>query len=160
MINKEQLPWGWKLPLDAVNSSSLKHVKADHGVVVHDDGVVGLDEPHPTHVSREVEHVVNPRGDLEAVVHDPQVHEVELVAEHVLGHVLVPLPVGGDDVVALALEAARDVGGDEPAGPGDGDPQLLERPVRLLLQLRVRVLLVERHSAHAEDRALGRKLTK
>ena len=147
MINKEP-PSGEKLPLDTVNSSSLKHVKADHGVVVHDHRVVGLDEAHPTHISREVEHMVNPRGDLEAVVHHPQVHEVELVAEHVLGHVLVLLPVRCDDVMALTLEAARDVGGNEPASTSDGDPQLLKRPVRLLLQLRVCVLLVECHCRH------------
>jgi hypothetical protein len=156
---KQRATTGEKLPLDAINSSSLKHVKADHGVVVHDHRVVGLDEPHPTHISSKVEHMVDPRGHLEAVVHDPQVNEMELVAEHLLSHVLVLLPVRGDDVVALALEAPRNVGGDEPAGARDGDPQLLKWPVGLLLQLRVRVLLVERHSAQAKGQDLRCKTT-
>lgn len=33
--------------------------KQTHRVVIHDDAVVGLNEAHATHVSRQVEHVVH-----------------------------------------------------------------------------------------------------
>ncbi len=33
-------------PLDALNTGDLEHVEADHRVVVHDHGVVGLNEAH------------------------------------------------------------------------------------------------------------------
>lgn len=136
-----------KLPFDTINPSGLKHVKADHGVVVHDNRVIGLNESHPSHISGKVENMVNPGGHLEAVVHHPQINKMELMAEHILSHVLIFLPVRSNDVVALALEAPRDVGCDEPASSRNRDPQLLKWPVRLLLQLRVCVLLIERHSA-------------
>lgn len=126
-------------PFDAIDSCSFKHVEADHGVVVHDHGVVGLDETHASHIGSKIEDVICTTGDLEAVVHDPEVDEMELVAEHVLAHVLVLLPVGGDDVVALALETPGDVGGDEASGAGDADPERPGRPVGLPLQVLVRV---------------------
>lgn len=39
----------------------------DHGVVVHDDRVVGLDEAHAAHVGGQVEHVVAALDNLQAV---------------------------------------------------------------------------------------------
>ena len=71
-------------PLDFVEPAGLEHVVADHRVVVHDDGVVRLDEAHASHIRGEVEHVVASLCDREAVVQQAQVDEVELVAEHVL----------------------------------------------------------------------------
>jgi hypothetical protein len=138
-------------PGDAVNAASLEHVEADHGVVVHDDSVVGLDKAHAAHVGGEVEDVVRALGDLEAIIHDAQVHEVELVAEHVLTHVLVLLPVGRDDVMPLALEPPRDVRRDEPARPRDRDPQFRLWPVLLPVQVRRRVrpkASIARHGYH------------
>lgn len=110
-----------KKPRDAVDAGGFEHVEADHGVVVHDDGVVGLDEAHAAHVGGQVENVMRAFRDLQAIVHDAQVHEVELIAEHVLAHVLVLLPVRRDDVVALAAQPPRDVRRDEPPRARDAD---------------------------------------
>jgi hypothetical protein len=46
--------------------------------------VVGLDEAHASHISCQVEYVVTALADLLAVVKEPEVHQVELVAELVL----------------------------------------------------------------------------
>jgi hypothetical protein len=99
--------------------------------------------------------VVRALGDLEAVVHDAQVHEVELVAEHILAHVLVLLPVGRDDVVPLALEPPRDVRRDEPARPRDRDPQPRLWPVLLPVQVGRRVrpkASIARHGYHKKPK--------
>ena len=110
-------------PLDAVDASRLEHVEADHGIVVEDDRVVGLDEAHAAHIGGEIEDMIDIFGDGEAVIHDSEVDEVEFMAKHVFGHVLILLPIRCDDVVALALEAARDVRCNEAAGPRDGDAE-------------------------------------
>jgi len=70
-----------RAPLDVGLPRRLQHVEGHHGVVVEDDGVVGLDEAHAAHVGREVEHVVHVGHHLLAVVKHAQVHQVELVAE-------------------------------------------------------------------------------
>jgi hypothetical protein len=46
--------------------------------------VVGLDETHSSHVSCQVEYVVTSLADLLAVVKEPEVHQVELIAKLVL----------------------------------------------------------------------------
>jgi hypothetical protein len=46
-------------------------------------------------------------------------------------HVLVALPVAADHVVALLLQPLGQVAGDEAAGAGDADAQLLLGPVLL-----------------------------
>mmetsp|Transcript_22514 Transcript_22514/g.73858 ORF Transcript_22514/g.73858 Transcript_22514/m.73858 type:complete len:367 (-) Transcript_22514:147-1247(-) len=102
--------------LHTILTSSLDHVEADHGVVVQDAGVVGLDEAHSSHVCGKVEHVVNVLGDLEAVLKIAEVHLVELVAELVLFEVLLLLPVGTDDRVPILLEPNSEVGPDEASG--------------------------------------------
>mmetsp|Transcript_1154 Transcript_1154/g.4037 ORF Transcript_1154/g.4037 Transcript_1154/m.4037 type:complete len:402 (+) Transcript_1154:601-1806(+) len=122
---------GVEHPLGVVLPGSLKDVEGDHGVVVHDHSVVALDEAHAAHVRGEVEDVLAVLGDLHAVVKDAQVDKVELVAEHVLGHVLVPLPVARHDVVALLLQPLGKVAGDETSSARDADPQGLFRPVGL-----------------------------
>ena len=40
------LAGGDTLPLDALIPRYLHHIEADHGVVVHDDRVIALDEAH------------------------------------------------------------------------------------------------------------------
>ena len=70
--------------LHADLAGRLHDVEGDHGVVVHDDRVVGLDEAHAAHVGRQVEHVVGARHHRLAVVKDAQVHQVELVAKRLL----------------------------------------------------------------------------
>jgi len=44
---------------------------------------------------------------------------------------LVPLPIDGNDVVALILQPTRQVRSDESTGASDADAQLFLRPVRL-----------------------------
>lgn len=82
--NKWLLPGLHCSPCDAILPCSLKHVVADHCVVVQDDRVVGLDEAHAAHVCCKVEHMVAAVADLLAVLKQAQVHQVELVAELVL----------------------------------------------------------------------------
>ncbi len=115
--------------MDAVDASCFQHVEADHSVVIHDDGMVGLDEAHAAHVRRKVEHMLHALGDGQAVVHDAEIHQMELVTEHVLTHVLILLPIRCHDVVTLGLQASGNVRGDESASSCDGNPQLLLRPV-------------------------------
>jgi len=115
--------------VDAVDASCFQHVEADHSVVIHDDGMVGLDKAHAAHVRRQVEHMLNAFGDGQAVVHDAEIHQMELVTEHVLTHVLILLPIRCHDVVTLGLQASGNVRGDESASSCDGNPQLLLWPV-------------------------------
>ncbi len=128
--------------MDAVDASCFQHVEADHSVVIHDDGMVGLDEAHAAHVRRQVEHMLHALGDGQAVVHDAEIHQMELVTEHVLTHVLILLPIRCHDVVTLGLQASGNVRGDESASSCDGNPQLLLRPVWLPLQITGSVLPV------------------
>lgn len=95
---------GVEQALDLGNPAGFHHIKGDHRVVVHDDRVVALDESHPTHVGGKVEHVVATLNDLGTVLEQPQVDQHELIAKYVLRHVLIALPIAGDDVVALALQ--------------------------------------------------------
>mmetsp|Transcript_3026 Transcript_3026/g.7396 ORF Transcript_3026/g.7396 Transcript_3026/m.7396 type:complete len:219 (+) Transcript_3026:780-1436(+) len=136
----------------------LQHVETNHRVVVHNDAVVGLDEPHAAHVGGEVEHVLAPSANLHAIVVYAEIHQVELVAKHRFLHVLIPLPVARDNVVPLLLEPLGEVAGDESPRPRDADPERLFRPVRLegvLGQLGHLLLGVrEGHRArHARDHA-------
>jgi hypothetical protein len=71
-------------PLDVLLAGGFEDVEGDHGVVVHDDRVVGLDEAHAAHVRCEVEHVVAASDHLFAVVEQAQVDQVELITEELL----------------------------------------------------------------------------
>ena len=104
-----------------VLARGLDHVEGDHGVVVADDGVARLDEAHATHVGGQVVHLLGALGHRQAVLHLAQVHEVELVAEVLLLHELVALPVRGHDVVSFLLQAAGQVRADEPTGASHAD---------------------------------------
>mmetsp|Transcript_8562 Transcript_8562/g.21288 ORF Transcript_8562/g.21288 Transcript_8562/m.21288 type:complete len:419 (+) Transcript_8562:572-1828(+) len=105
--------------LDGLAAGGLDHVEGDHGVVVEDDGVVGLDEAHAAHVGGEVVDVLDVLAGLHAVGHLAEVHEEELVAELLALEVLVLLPVRGDDVEAVGHELFGEVGRDETTGAGD-----------------------------------------
>ena len=71
-------------PLDVALPGSFDHVERNHRVVIHDHGVIGLDETHAAHVCCQVEYMINTFADLLAVVENPKVNENELVTEHVL----------------------------------------------------------------------------
>ena len=83
--------------------------------------MVGLDEAHAAHVGRKVEAPFHARDRLLARVREAQVEVEELVAELLLRHVLILLPVDGAHVVAFRLEAAGEVRADEAARAGDDD---------------------------------------
>ena len=104
--------------------------------------MIRLDEPHATHISSKIKDMVDTLGDLQTVVHDPEINKVELMAEHVFSHVLILLPVRGNDVVALALQTASNVGSNETTSPSNRNPQLLTWPVGLPLQLSIGVLAI------------------
>ena len=95
---------GVEQALDLGDPAGLHHVEGDHRVIVHDDRVIALDESHTTHVGGEVEHMVATLDDLRAVLEQAQIDQHKLVAEDVLRHVLIALPIAGNDVVALALQ--------------------------------------------------------
>lgn len=90
--------------LDLGNPAGFHHVEGNHRVIVHDDGMVALDESHATHVGSKVEHMVTALHDLGTILEQTQIDEHEFVAEDILRHVLIALPVAGDDVMALALQ--------------------------------------------------------
>ncbi|KRY06164.1 hypothetical protein T12_3427 [Trichinella patagoniensis] len=100
--------------------------------------------------------MVHTLSNLEAIVHNPQIHEMELMAEHILSHVLILLPIGGNDVVSLALQTPCNVRGNEASSPGDRDTELLRWPVRLPLQVRIGVLpIVDSIASSAGHSATG-----
>ncbi len=128
------------IPVDAIDAGCFQHVEADHSVVVHDDRVVRLNKAHTAHVGRQVENMLHALGDGQAVVHDAQIHQMELVTEHVLTHVLILLPVRSHDVVALTLETPGNMRRNESSGSRDGNPQFLFWPVRFPIQVTRRIL--------------------
>ncbi len=121
------------IPVDAIDAGCFQHVAADLIVV-------RLNKAHMARVGRQVEHILHALGDGQAVVHDAQIHQMELVTEHVLTHVLILLPVRSHDVVALTLETPGNMRRNESSGSRDGNPQLPFRPVRLPIQVTRRIL--------------------
>jgi len=143
-------------PLNAVNPGSLNHVEANHRVVVHNDRVIRLNKPHPTHVCSKIENMINPFSNLQAVIHDPEINKMEFITEHVLSHVLIFLPVRSNNVMPLRLEAPSYVWCNKTPSPSDGNLKLLCWPVRLSLKTLISVLTIvsfssTSHSAHNMD---------
>ena len=82
---------------------------------------------------RKVEAPVAALDGLLAVLRPAQIQVDELVAEGLLSHVLILLPVYCAHEVALLLEALGEVGGDEAAGTGHADLELRVALGELLL---------------------------
>ena len=76
--------WSDPLPLNLALTSSLKDIEGDHGVVVHDDRVVALDEAHAAHIRCQIEDMVSSLADFLAVIENAQIHQVELMTEDLL----------------------------------------------------------------------------
>lgn len=72
------------IPLDVCDSRGFHNVEAYHGVVVHDNAMVGLDEAHSTHIGSKIEDVITAFDDRLAVIVQSQIYKVELMAEHIL----------------------------------------------------------------------------
>ena len=107
--------------LDTGRTRRLRHVERDHRRVVQDARVVGLDEAHAAHVGGEVEAPLHALARLLAGVGKSEVEVDELVAEHVLRHVLVLLPVHRAHPVPLLLETLGEVRADEASCTGNED---------------------------------------
>merc|ERR1719454_1076727 len=120
--------------LDSSHARGLGHVEADHRRVVEDARMVALDEAHTAHVRRQVEAPVHARDGLGAGIGEAQVEVDELVAELLLLHVLILLPVDGTHKVTLGLQAPRQVGADEATRAGDKDLAGREALSELLLR--------------------------
>ncbi|KAL4567313.1 hypothetical protein LXL04_022894 [Taraxacum kok-saghyz] len=73
------------------------------------NGMIRLNEPHATHISSQIEHMINFFSNFQAVIHDPKINKMELMAEHVFRHVLVFLPIRSDDVMAFCFQSAGNV---------------------------------------------------
>ena len=86
-----------------------------------------------TAAHREVEAPVAALDGLLAVLRPAQIQVDELVAEGLLSHVLILLPVYRAHEVALLLETLGEVGGDEAAGAGHADLELRVALGELLL---------------------------
>ena len=104
-----------------VATGGLEHVHRDGGVVETQDGFVGDDEAHASHVSCEV-------VDLDAVLACPagnlefaQIVQDEFVAELVLLHKFILFPVDDGYFVAGLFEAFGDVGANEASATADAD---------------------------------------
>ena len=65
------------------DTGSFKDVETDHGVVVHDDRVIGLNEAHATHISGEIEDLIASSNHLGAVVVDTEIYKMEFIAKDV-----------------------------------------------------------------------------
>nr|GMC93634.1 hypothetical protein T12_3427 [Ipomoea batatas] len=141
-------------PFNAINPGSFHHVEADHCVVVHNNRVIRLNEPHSTHISSKVEDMVNSLSDLQTIVHNPQINEMKLMTEHVLSHVLVFLPVRSNNVVALTLQPASNVRSNKPSSPSNGDAELLRWPVRLPLKVLIGVSTIINSSRASHPKPL------
>ena len=61
-------------PFNTIDLGSFKDVEVDHGVVLHDNKVIILNESHTTHVCSQVEKMVNSFGNIQAIVHDFETH--------------------------------------------------------------------------------------
>ena len=115
----------------ALHPHRFHHIEGNHHVVVEDDGVVGLNESHASHVRREVEAVVAPLENLFTVFVQPQISQDELIAEHRLLHVFIALPIARHDVMSLLFQSFREMRPDETSRARHANLQLLLRPVLL-----------------------------
>ena len=78
-------------------AGGLEHVHADGGVVEAEDGLVGADEAHTAHVGGEVVHLRAAGGSPDGHIELAQIIVDKDVAEFVVLHELVGLPVCAGD---------------------------------------------------------------
>mmetsp|Transcript_2904 Transcript_2904/g.8875 ORF Transcript_2904/g.8875 Transcript_2904/m.8875 type:complete len:266 (-) Transcript_2904:197-994(-) len=100
-------------------AGSFKHVEGNKSVVVHNHRVVRLDEAHSAHIGSQVVHISAAFHGILAVLHLSKIDQHELVAEVLFLHVLILLPVSGDDLIAQLLELLCKVRSDETACSSD-----------------------------------------
>ena len=140
--------------LDVVLDRGGEQVEVDAEGVLEDERVVGLDEAHAAHVSREVVDLLAALGDAVGQLLVAEIELVELVAVGVLLEVDVGGPVGAHDVEALGHEANGEVRADEAAATSDEhtgarDDLVVFRDVRHAWESRE--VLARRSHAHTEE---------
>jgi hypothetical protein len=78
----------------------FKDVDGDHGVVVHNGRVVGLNETHATHICSKVEDPITAFHRLLAIRQVTEVQEFKFIAKFFGLEVLVFLPIHTDNIMA------------------------------------------------------------
>jgi len=109
--------------LSFVDACGFEHVEADLGVVVEDDGMVGLDEAHSSHIGGEIEDPVSSFGRFQTVVVSTKVELKELVTKLLFLKIFVADPVDSDDMMTFFLQTLGDVRGDESSSSSDSNSQ-------------------------------------
>ena len=103
----------------APSPGSLEHVHGDGRVVKAQHGLVRADESHSAHIGGQVVHLVAAGAGPCGHVQLAQVIVDEDVAELIVLHELVLLPIHHRHVVSVLLEALGDVRADEAGSPTD-----------------------------------------
>ncbi|KAJ0603247.1 hypothetical protein HanIR_Chr03g0148431 [Helianthus annuus] len=96
-------------PLDSADSGSLKHVKANHSVIIHNNRMIRLNEPHTTHISSQIKHMIDVFRHFQTIIHHTKINKMKLVTKHVFRHVLVFLPVRSNNVMPLGFQTSSNV---------------------------------------------------
>lgn len=125
--------------------------------------MVGLDEAHTTHISSQIEDMVDFLSHLQAIIHDSEINKMEFMAEHILCHVFILLPVRSNDVMAFALQTPGNVGSYKATSASDGDCQFLRRPIRLSFKLLISIRAIigfpcAPHSAPTKGRWISQRM--
>src|SRR2546422_5422768 len=108
---------GVEIPPHTVQPRRLEHMHVDQHVVVHNLGLVRLDEPDPAHVRGEIVDLRDTVRGPHAVLPAPQVEQLEFVGG--TGLVLGRLEVHAAHPAALCNEALHEVMSDESASTGN-----------------------------------------
>src|SRR5689334_2517589 len=114
---------GVEIALDAMLPRRLEHVDVDQHVVVHDHGLVVLDEADPAHVGGQVVDLGHPPGGLEGLLPAAQIEQPKLVRP--AGLELGLLEIHSPNPEALRLEEVGQVVPDESPSAGDQDAPAL-----------------------------------
>lgn len=77
--------------------------------------MIGLNEAHAAHIRRQIIHVLDVLHHFEAIIEVPQIDLVKFVTEDTLFEILVPLPIGRDNIVSILLQTLRQMRPDETA---------------------------------------------
>mmetsp|Transcript_20388 Transcript_20388/g.30042 ORF Transcript_20388/g.30042 Transcript_20388/m.30042 type:complete len:345 (-) Transcript_20388:295-1329(-) len=100
-------------------TGGLKHVHGNSRVVEGEDGFVGADEAHASHISSEVVDVLASYAALDGNVEPTEIFVDEDVAEFIVGHEFVGFPVDNGNVITVLFETLGDVGAYEPCTATD-----------------------------------------
>jgi hypothetical protein len=109
--------------LHFAEAGGFEHVEADLGVVVEDDGMVGLDETHSSHISGEIENPVGSFGRFQTVLVSTKVKQKKFVTKLLFLKIFVADPIDSNDVMAFFLQTLGDVRADESSSSSNDDSQ-------------------------------------